>query len=411
MKLDNTDPVPLVHGISLNRIGGVERLFEGYLHGSDHARIAHHVLLLHGPCHPDVRAIVEENTAGMGDLKRCGPLRLPRWPGSIRRWRFGRLVRADHARGLVLWNALGNRTVRSAAGRLQDIPTLYYDNGGAWGSYDASSVRSFLRNTRRVVCACRASQRMLELKWGMREGAATIISNALRPDVADRPAQPRKLPEKGPVRLGVAGRLIPVKGVPVAIHALRICRERGLDCRLDIAGVGSGRERFEALAGELGVTPYTRFLGMVEQMDDFYHQIDLFLCPSLRDPQPLVCIEALGSGCPVIGTAVDGIPEIVMDGRTGFCIPPTLEQADYRRLGGDPDGLLAHVYDPGADALAPPRPADPQRFAEKVLYLCEHPREYERLSGAAIEHVRSEFSFGDYVAALDEQLLDLCEPR
>jgi glycosyltransferase involved in cell wall biosynthesis len=65
--------------------------------------------------------------------------------------------------------------------------------------------------------------------------------------------------------------------------------------------------------------------------------MDLFVLPSLYEGLPLSILEAMGAGLPVVATAVDGTPEAVADGETGYLIPP----ADPGSLADAVNRLLA----------------------------------------------------------------------
>ncbi len=58
------------------------------------------------------------------------------------------------------------------------------------------------------------------------------------------------------------------------------------------------------------------------QMNRLYQEAGAFILPSLCDPSPLVIVEAMHHGLPVVATRVDGIPEMVLDGKTGLLVPP-----------------------------------------------------------------------------------------
>ena len=64
------------------------------------------------------------------------------------------------------------------------------------------------------------------------------------------------------------------------------------------------------------------FLGHVDNTGLFYAASDLFVLPSRHEPFGLVFLEAAQYALACIGTSVGGIPEIVVDGETGFLVPP-----------------------------------------------------------------------------------------
>jgi glycosyltransferase involved in cell wall biosynthesis len=136
------------------------------------------------------------------------------------------------------------------------------------------------------------------------------------------------------------GKLVPRKGVDTLIEAMGILAERDVPAPLlVVAGIGELRESMEARAAELGISGRIRFLGKIPHEDVPLAMAagDVFVLPSLSEGLPTVVCEAMSCGRPVVATAVDGTPEIVRDGETGFLVPPR-----------DPEalaGALARVLD------------------------------------------------------------------
>jgi len=136
--------------------------------------------------------------------------------------------------------------------------------------------------------------------------------------------------------LGV-GRLEPQKGFDVLIDAVARLGHPDLDVL--IAGEGSRRETLEALARERGLASRIRFLGLVDRATcvALLRSAAVVACPSRFEGMPLLCIEALAAGRPIVASAVNGVPEIVRDGDTGVLVAPedpvALAQALARILG------------------------------------------------------------------------------
>ena len=84
--------------------------------------------------------------------------------------------------------------------------------------------------------------------------------------------------------------------------------------------VGDGPERTtaEQLARELGVCDNVRFVGKQEQMEDILAIADLFLLTSDYESFGLAALEAMAAGVPVVSTNAGGLPEIMIDGQTGY---------------------------------------------------------------------------------------------
>jgi colanic acid/amylovoran biosynthesis glycosyltransferase len=120
------------------------------------------------------------------------------------------------------------------------------------------------------------------------------------------------------------GRLAAVKGLPVLIEALARVRQHHPDVRLRIVGDGPDRAMLEALARDKKVSGNIEFLGYQnqDQLADLLRDTHLFVLASFAEGVPVVLMEAMAAGVPVIATRIAGIPELVEDGVTGYLTPP-----------------------------------------------------------------------------------------
>jgi glycosyltransferase involved in cell wall biosynthesis len=128
--------------------------------------------------------------------------------------------------------------------------------------------------------------------------------------------------------VGWIGRMTAVKRLPDVLEAFRRLRERGVDATLCLVGEGPDRTDVEALAHRLGIMRDCLFVGYQRDVAPYYAFFDALLLPSANEGTPVVAIEALAAGLPVVATAVGGVPDVVEDGVDGFLV---------RR--GDVDGL------------------------------------------------------------------------
>lgn len=142
------------------------------------------------------------------------------------------------------------------------------------------------------------------------------VTGGLR--VAPEPLAPGAAPDGA---LLFVGRLRVRKGVEVLLEAL--AGAAGLPPAL-IAGDGEHRAALERRAAELGLGPErVRFLGRATagQVRTLLSGARALVVPSTYEGMPLVVLEAMDAGLPVVASRVSGIPEVVVDGETGWLVP------------------------------------------------------------------------------------------
>lgn len=108
-----------------------------------------------------------------------------------------------------------------------------------------------------------------------------------------------------------------VKRIPDIIRAFAIIRQ-SLAVKLVMVGDGPERQPAEDLAAELGVAADVIFLGKIKSTENVLPCADLFMLPSDSESFGLSALEALACGVPVIGTNAGGMPEVHIQGQTGF---------------------------------------------------------------------------------------------
>jgi glycosyltransferase involved in cell wall biosynthesis len=382
-----------MHLVSLQQAAGVESHFTEFV---AHARAARPDwtqgwLNPSRTMHPFFGARLNDALARRIDAKYWRGVKLP---PPLRAWHCRRALKRARADALVIWNR--STKVRFALDAAGDDRCIHWEHGSAWDAGRERERREYFRRVPRAIANSRASARVLELAWEYR-GALRVCRNALRPSLVPSAPVAKPFPRRA-IRLGVAARLYPVKGVALALHALKRLAEQGLDVELRIAGAGPELTRLERVAASLGIERRVRFLGAVRDMAAFYRDVDCLVHAPLTEAFGLVAIEAAALGCPVVAAAIDGLPEAVSDGVTGYCVAPSLPLADYAALGGAHDGLPPLVYDPARDALVAPPLVDPAALASAVARLFAEAAAYESLSARASAHVLGAPGFARHVA-------------
>jgi glycosyltransferase involved in cell wall biosynthesis len=124
------------------------------------------------------------------------------------------------------------------------------------------------------------------------------------------------------------GRLIDLKGTIHLINAMPAVLRQFPDTELLIIGAGPEKETLVNRTHKLGLENRVHFLGIkeIDELPSYYHAADVFVLPSINkygktEALGVVLLEAMASGCPVIGSNVGGIPDIIIDGENGFLVP------------------------------------------------------------------------------------------
>jgi colanic acid/amylovoran biosynthesis glycosyltransferase len=149
------------------------------------------------------------------------------------------------------------------------------------------------------------------------------------------------------MRILNVGRTVPEKGQGLLIEAVAELAARGVGARLTIVGGGPQLDDLRALAERLGVADSVDFTGPVGQGEilSHYERADVFAMPSFAEGIPVVLMEAMATGLPVVSTHIAGIPELVANGQSGFLVPPgrtdVLRDALERVLTASPEERAA----------------------------------------------------------------------
>jgi len=118
------------------------------------------------------------------------------------------------------------------------------------------------------------------------------------------------------------GRLVPQKGYEVLLDAMRRVSTSRPHARLLILGDGPARADLVSRARELGIGDRVVFAGFRTNVNEFLHASDLFVLASWREGLPVSLLEAMAAALPAVVTAVGGNDEVVVNGETGFLVPP-----------------------------------------------------------------------------------------
>ncbi|MEP7381410.1 MAG: glycosyltransferase [Gemmatimonadota bacterium] len=132
--------------------------------------------------------------------------------------------------------------------------------------------------------------------------------------------------------IGIIANLHAIKDQSTLLRALpRVLAERGR-ARLVLVGDGEDRRALEALATSLGVRERVTFAGRRPQRPTMHWLFDVSVLSSRGEGFPNSIVEGMAAGRPLVATAVGGVPDVVVDGETGFLVPPGSPEALADRI-------------------------------------------------------------------------------
>ena len=173
----------------------------------------------------------------------------------------------------------------------------------------------------------RATAREIQHDYGVED--VRVVPNVTGAPLDTRggesaPAAGRDEPVGGEPYVLAVGRLRIRKGMEILLQAMAQVRDRGHRPRLVVAGDGERRGALEAMCERLGLGACVHWAGRCSRAEAarLRRRAIALVVPSTYEGMPLVVLEAMSDGVPVIASTVSGIPEVVVDGETGWLVPP-----------------------------------------------------------------------------------------
>jgi L-malate glycosyltransferase len=171
--------------------------------------------------------------------------------------------------------------------------------------------------------------------------------------------------DQGTLTIGTVKALSDKYGIADLIKAFAIIFKRHQQAKLLIVGDGPQRKEYEELAVRLGIGSATTFTGRVpnDQVPDYINKMDIFAVPSTEDSESfgVAAVEAMACGVPPVVSNVGGLPEVVLEGKTGFVVPKE----------------------------------NPEKLAEAMLKLVDEPELRKQMGVNGVEHVKEHYNWLD----------------
>ncbi len=189
------------------------------------------------------------------------------------------------------------------------------------------------RSAEKIIVPSRSIADAAQARSGIHPEKLIVIPNALDP--ADFQSL-RRAPARPIQTLGFLGRFDPIKRIPDLIRALLLA-DPGL--RLSLFGDGPDRPRIISMIDRLNLNQRVTLHGMVRTPQAALDRIDLLALPSEAEGMPMVLIEAMAAGLPIVATDAPGIRDVITHEQTGLLVPiasPQSLAAAITRLSADP---------------------------------------------------------------------------
>lgn len=236
------------------------------------------------------------------------------------------------------------------------------------------------RSDRLIAVNETVKHQLLEFRIGRAEQIVTIpLGLSLEPllSLSGRPAATVGSP--APWRIGMVGRLVPVKNHELFFQALRAFGAAAPERSWSALIVGDGplRPRLERTAEALGLNGRVQFCGWQNALDSVYNGVHVVCLTSKNEGTPVALIESLAAGRPVIATDVGGVGELL-----GAYCPPD------QPFVVAPRGMVV-------------RPDDADALAQALAWAERHRAEHQHTADQGRAHVRTQFSAQRLVSDMD----------
>jgi glycosyltransferase involved in cell wall biosynthesis len=232
------------------------------------------------------------------------------------------------------YNLVHAHTPRTAlvgrlAARRAGVPFLYHVHSPA----GRDSTRRLLNRINAMIewTAVRDATRLIAVSPSLRQ---YMIAGGIAPDrvtcvlngVPPLGGAIERRPPTGTWMLGTVALFRPRKGVEVLLESLAVLRSRGVNVRLRAVG-GFETPAYEwsiqSLAEKLGLGDAIDWIGFTRGVNRELAKIDVFVLPSLfGEGLPMVVLEAMAAGVPVVASRVEGVPDAVAHRATGLLVEP-----------------------------------------------------------------------------------------
>lgn len=312
----------ILHVIDTLDLGGAQTFLLGLCTHLDKDHYQTEVACMHG------RGVYEQAFRGIGvNVRSLSSGKFPPWYVP----EFARIMLREHY-DILHFHLFGANLCAKPLALLAGHPgVLVHDQCN-----DASRDRNPLllvadafwnRYSRKVIAVSESTRSYLVDREDLPDDLVTVIPNGVdttlfRPSTGDEKAAARErlgIPS-GAFVIGGIGRLVEQKNFSLFLKAVSKLATRRDDVVAIIVGTGHLAADLKLEAAGFGLGERIRFLGHIDDRPCIYHALDVLLMTSLFEGTPMVLLEAMASGLPVVAATVDGIAEVCTSGHDALLV-------------------------------------------------------------------------------------------
>lgn len=218
---------------------------------------------------------------------------------------------------------------------------------------------------KKIICVSEEVKKALNEYIPETTNKSLVVKNSVV--VPENFEDTQKIDKKFKYDVLFVGRLEEVKGVDILLKAVYYIKEKyGQSITVAIVGDGSKKDYLIKFARELKIDDLVEFTGIRQDVHELMKISKIFVLPSRWEGLPMVVLEAMANGIPVIATSVGGVPEIIEDQVNGILVPRE----------------------------------NSKMLADKIFFLLNNAIVREKLAKNAYEKVRSHYSMEIYTKAI-----------
>ena len=262
-------------------------------------------------------------------------LKSPRW---FERYPFGQVRRLSDIRKFVakappdilhcyfFWSIIYGRILKRL-GKIQILVESREDQGFNWDRHEYVWLRMTRTMPDRVICVSEAVRQVVLKREGIDPARVLVVHNGVEPvqELTESKSSARRelgITEDNLVVGMVANFNRPVKGVSYFLDAIPSIVRAVPAARFLILGRGKEQQSLQDKAKALGIESHVVFAGYQNEVGHYYSIMDISVLTSLSEGLSITLLESMSYGIPVVATQVGGNPEVVVDGQTGYLVPP-----------------------------------------------------------------------------------------